>query len=215
MRSTSTIRFPFARPPLARAAQGFTLVELLVGLAMVLFIAAAVGPLWVTLEGAGASEADRTVQSLQGRVAVARFERDLRLASAAGCPFAVATPILEASTSQIVFLTRTTEESPGEDGAPLLVEWEIAAGVLMRRWGSCPASRPLEYRHSLYLDHKTMLEDVGAGSSFAYVVDGEMTAGPISGEDLGAIGAVILDAQVIGEEGRRTVKAATTARVAQ
>lgn len=215
MPSTSTTSSPCARSPLARSAQGFTLIELLVGLALVLFMAAAVGPLWVTLEGAGASEADRTVQSLQGRVAVARFERDLRLASAAGCPFAVASPILEASTSQIVFLMRTVEGSSREDDAPLLVEWEIAAGALMRRWGPCPTSCPLEYRHSLYLDHKTMLEDIGEGSSFAYLVAGEIATGPIPEEDLGAIGAVILDARVIGGEEMRAVEVSTTARVAR
>lgn len=191
--------------------RGFTLIELLIGLALAVSLAVALAPLWVSLETAGATEADRTVQSLQGRVAVARFERDLRLASAAGCPFALVSPILEASTSQVVFLERTANE-----GGPILVEWEITNGALMRRWGLCPLSRPTAYRHALYRDNKTMLEGVAGGSAFSYVVDGEIVAAPLTEKDLGSIEAVIFDTQVVAADQRSTrVRVSTTARVAR
>jgi Tfp pilus assembly protein PilW len=58
---------------------GFSVVELLVGLALALCLATAAAPLWLSLESAGVQEAERTVQWLQGRVALARLERDLWL----------------------------------------------------------------------------------------------------------------------------------------
>ncbi|MCE5253806.1 MAG: prepilin-type N-terminal cleavage/methylation domain-containing protein [Actinomycetia bacterium] len=199
-----------SRIPVGGGSRGFTLVELLVGLALAATVAVAVAPLWASLEDVGADETDRTVQSLQGRVAIARFERDLRLASAAGCPFAVQGPVLEASGNQVVFLERT-----GDDGVATLVEWEIVNGALMRRWGPCPVTRPLVHGHSLYVDHKTMLDDVAAGSVFAYVVGGVPATGPVSGQDLDRIEAVVLDARVVSEEAGPGVKVSTTARVAR
>jgi len=199
-----------SRTPATDGSGGFTLVELLVGLALAAAVAVAVAPLWASLERAGADETDRTVQSLQGRVAIARLERDLRLASAAGCLFALSGPVLEASGNQVVFLQRT-----GDDGATTLVEWEIVNGALMRRWGPCPATRPLAYGHSLYVDHKTMLDDVAAGSAFAYVVGGAPATVPVRGQDLDRIDAVVLDARVVLEEAGPAVKVSTAARVAR
>ena len=184
------------------------MVELLVGLALALCLAAAAAPLWLSLESTGVREGDRTVQWLQGRVAVARLERDLRLASAGGCPFAVSGPLLEAAADQVVFLERAR---PG--AAPILVEWELVGGALMRRWGDCPATRPSSHRHSLFKDHKTMLEGVRPGSAFSYVIEGVETLEPAGGNDLVSVEAVVLTLRtdVAGELG--SVRVATTARV--
>lgn len=194
---------------LARS-KGFTLIELLVGLALALMITVAGSSLWFSLENAGARETDRTVRSLQGRVAGARLERDLRLASAAGCPFSVSSPILEASASQVVFLERGSA-----DGTPTLVEWEIVNGALMRRWGNCPAIWPSVYKHALFLDHKTMLEDVAPGSSFKYMVGGMLTPAPIPRERLDTIDAVVLDVRSVPVGGEAAVQVRTAARVAR
>jgi hypothetical protein len=167
-------------------------------------------PLWVSLETVGAREGDRTVQSLQGRVAVARLERDLRLASAKGCPFTVTAPVLEASASQIVFL-----ETPATGSSLLVFEWEIVGGALMRRWALCPAIRPAVYKHSLFRDNKTMLEGVEGGGAFAYVVDGAVVAGPIAQSDLPRIEGVVLGLQVGDEMGKGTSEVGTTARVSR
>jgi len=183
-------------------------VELLVGLALALCLAAAAAPLWLSLERAGTREGDRTVQWLQGRVAVARLERDLRLASGVGCRFPVNGPLLEATADQAVFLERT---QPGE--SPILVEWELAGGALMRRWGDCPATRPSWYRHSLFRDHKTMLEGVRPGSAFSYVVDGVETPGPVIGAGLWSVDAVVLTVRADVEGERGLVRVATIARV--
>jgi prepilin-type N-terminal cleavage/methylation domain-containing protein len=110
---------------------GFTLVELLVGLALSVSLALAVAPLWLSLEGTGTRAADRTVWVVQERVAVTRLERDLRLAGAEECAFSIAGPVLEASGSQVVFLARSCAESA--ESEVTIVEWEIARGSLMRR----------------------------------------------------------------------------------
>jgi type II secretory pathway pseudopilin PulG len=141
------------------ACGGFSVIELILGLALTVCLAVAVAPLWLSLQGTGVREGDQTVRLLQARVAAARFERDLRLASAAGCPFSLSAPILEASPSQVVFVER-----PTAGAALILVEWEIVDGTLMRRRGACPVARPVIFSHSLFVDHKTMLEGVRPGS---------------------------------------------------
>ena len=83
-----------------------------------------------------------------------------------GCLFPTSGALLEASASQVVLLQRAADGS-----GPVIVEWEIVRGALMRRWGSCPVATSGHVPHSLYKDHKTMLEDVGTGSSFTYVVE--------------------------------------------
>ncbi len=144
-----------------------------------------------------------SVALVQSRVAVARLERDLRLSSAVGCRFATVGPILEASVSQVVFL-----EPCVAGPEPLLVEWEVSGGALMRRWGACPAVRPSAFGHSLYLDHKTMLEQLDVGGSFSYLVDGLALEGPVPESALASIEAVILEApmRVAGGPGAMAVR---------
>lgn len=187
---------------------GFTALELLIGLCLTICLALAVAPLWLSLQNAGASETGRTVSVLQGRVAIARLEKDLRLAGAGGCHFSVVAPILEASTKQVVFLRHS------DDGkALMLVEWEIGNGSLMRRWGACPAGRPVAFAHSLYIDHKTMLEGVDPISQFSYLIHGEVRAAPISRADLRSVEAVILQMEGRDGAGKWSGGLSTTARV--
>jgi prepilin-type N-terminal cleavage/methylation domain-containing protein len=208
VRLTSTSRGRRSDLGARGSCPGFSLIELLVGLALALCLAAVAAPVWLSLERTGVQEGDRTVRSLQGRVAVTRFERDLRLASGSGCLFTVNTPVLEASASQVVFLER-----PATGSTPLLVEWETTGAALMRRWGSCPATRPAVFRHSLFRDHKTMLEEVQSVGGFTYVVNGAVAAGPIPENDLISIEAVMLELTVGVQEGNALVKVATTARI--
>jgi prepilin-type N-terminal cleavage/methylation domain-containing protein len=189
---------------------GFTLIELLVGLAIALSLACAIAPLWLSLERAGASEAERTISQVQGRVATARLERDLRLAGAAGCLFLTTCPILEASPSQVVFLERGAQGT-----APAIIEWEIANGSLMRRVGRCPASRPSAFAHSLYDDNKTMLEQLQPGSKLAYVVDGVNVSGSVTAGDLGLVDSVVLNIVADPSPGPGDVQISTIARVAR
>jgi Tfp pilus assembly protein PilW len=189
-------------------AAGFSVIELILGLALTVCLAVAVAPLWLSLQKAGASESDQTVRLLQARVAVARFERDLRLAGAYGCPFRITAPILEASASQVVLLVRSA------DGAvPTLVEWEIVNGALMRRWGACPPTRPKTFAHSLFVDSKTMLEGVAKASAFAYRVDGEaidVGSGPV---DLTSIDGVVLELRARADGATALVAATARGRV--
>lgn len=189
-------------------AAGFSALELLIGLALTVGLALAVCPLWTQMNEAAANRTDLSVAMVQSRVAIARLERDLRLSSAADCRFTCTGPILEASVDQVVFL-----ESAGTGLAPLLVEWELNGGALMRRRGACPAVRPGTFGHMIYADHKTMLEQLEAGGTFRYVVDGMVVGGPVAASALAEIEAVILDASVRVAGGSGAVAVATAARV--
>ena len=94
--STSTSESPAGSKAAEPHESGFTLIELVLGLSLAVILALAVAPLWISLQSGSAREVDQTVRLLQERVAVSRFERDLRLASAADCPFALTAPIVEA-----------------------------------------------------------------------------------------------------------------------
>jgi hypothetical protein len=201
--STST-----SEPCPKNGVPGFSALELLIGLALTVCLALTICPLWTQMNRAAAARTDLSTAMVQSRVAIARLERDLRLCSAAGCRFAIPGPILEASASQVVFL-----EPAGPGEAPLLVEWELNGGAMMRRWGACPAVSPATFGHSLYVDHKTMLERLEAGSTLGYVVDGITVAGPVSASALASVEAVILDARVRIVGGPGEVAVFTLARV--
>lgn len=180
-RSTSTTRTSRG------GGAGFTVVELLLGLALSVALAAAAAPVLLSLERTGIENTDQTVWLVQQRVVAARFERDLRLACAQACPFNAAGAILEASESQVVFVRGSVDGS-----SALVVEWEVVNGSLMRRWGLCPEVCPATFAHSLYVDHKTMIEDLGSGSSFAYEVRGGIASASIGHGDLGLVRTVRL-----------------------
>ena len=164
----------------ARGERGFSLIEILLGLSLALSLALGVAPVWVSFQSLGVREGDETIWALQGRVAGARLERDLRLAGLQHCPFATGATILQATASQVILLVTSPESA-----APLLVEWEITGGSLMRRWGTCPATRPSAFSHSLYSDNKTMLENLDTSpSGFSYRVAGRTVASPVPIADL-------------------------------
>lgn len=146
---------------------GFSFVELLVGLALILCISMAALALWRSVEATGGANGDRMVRLVQGRVAVARLERDVRLATAKACPFPVTGPVLRADKDQVVLLTRSNPT-----GELQLVEWEVVGENLMRRRGPCPPSLPASFVHTLYADNKTMLEGVTGESRLRYLAGG-------------------------------------------
>lgn len=174
---------------------GFTLLELVIGLALAVSLAIAAAPLWHGLETAGTRAADGAVWILQQRVAMGRLERDLRLAGADGCTFPVSGPVLQASEDQVVFLVPSVSRDE-----PLIVEWEIIGGSLMRRWGVCPPRRLNVFPHSLYLDNKTMLQDIGRASSFTYLVRGTDGGAPVAESDVASIDTVVVHLVNSGSE---------------
>ncbi len=152
----------------AAGSEGYSLIEVLLGLALALCLALAVAPIWVSLESLAAVEGDNAVWVAQGRVAVARLEQDVRLSTASGCAFQVDGLVLQATPSQLVLLRLS------DSGVSTIVEWELIGGTLMRRWGFCPALMPEVFPHALYRDSKTMLEDVDTTSSrFSFVCLGQ------------------------------------------
>jgi hypothetical protein len=190
------------------SSSGFTAMELILGITLALLVIMALAPLWLSLQRSGTWEADRVIKVMQARVAIARLERDLRLATAGGCLFSTSEAVLEATPTQVVFLCRGTD-----DGDLLIVEWEVSEGRLMRRWGWCPPSRPTTYTNPLYIDHKTMFEEVAEGSGFCYSVCGRPRLGPISKEELSLIDAVTMRLSVLGDAGAWSSGLSTTAPV--
>ena len=167
----------------------FSLIELLLGLTLALCLALGVAPLWVSSQSLAVREGDETIWALQAQVAGARFERDLRLTGFQDCPFATGATVLQATPLQVVLLVKTS----GSTG-PLLVEWELVNGSLMRRWGACPAVRPSTFSHSLYADSKTMLENVDtARSRFSHLVANRAAAAPVSAADLPLVDAISME----------------------
>jgi hypothetical protein len=160
----------------------------LLGVALALCLALGLAPVWVSFQALGVQEGDATVWVCQGKVAAARLEKDARLAGFRTCPFAASGAVLQATSTQVVLLVGGSTGS-----APILVEWEIANGALMRRWGPCPAVRPATFSHSLYIDNKTMLEEVdGAASTFSYSVAGRQ-AGVVNVSDLAFVDEVTIE----------------------
>ncbi len=178
--------------------RGIGLIEVLVGLAVGLTLTLAVLPLMLSLQKAGVDEADRSIQTAQARVAIARFERDTRTAAAAGCPFPIPGVIVEAAAKRLVMLVPREADAP-----PLLVAWEISGSNLMRRKGLCPAEPPAWFGNSLFFDHKTMLEGVRSGSSFTYMMGGQAIEPPLTPVESAAVDAVLLELRIApnGREG--------------
>ena len=166
---------------------GFSLIEVLLGLSLALCLTLGLAPVWVSFQSLDVSEGDATLWALQGRVAAARLEKDVRLAGPQMCAFPTGATVLQATASQVVLLVSTNGSA-----APILVEWELVNGSLMRRWGACPAVRPSTFAHSLYPDSKTMLENVDtAQSGFSYEVAG-WDAGTVQAADLPLVDRVSL-----------------------
>ncbi len=177
-----------SKRPLTHVESGFGVIELVLGLSLALCLAVAVGPLVTSLQKEGVEQADRSVQALQARVALARFERDMRLAGGSGCPFPSSGALLEAGASRVVLLV------PRQLGsAPIIVEWEITGSKLMRRWGACPSTRPAVYATSLFVDSKTMLEGVHPGSHLSYLVGQRAVVPPLGRSQLAAVDKVVLE----------------------
>ena len=193
----------------ARREAGLSVIELLLGLSLALCLALGVAPLWVSFQSLGVREGDQTVWSLQARVSVARFERDLRTAGAEACRFPAGAAVLQATSSQVVLLVRT-----GEATAPVIVEWEIVGGSIMRRRGPCPVTRPTAYAHALYTDNKTMLENVDTTRSrFSYCVGGVAASVPLSPADLALVDGVTLELQARAEPGIALARTKAQAQV--
>lgn len=145
-----------------RLRAGFTLVEVLVGALLTLALFALMFPVWERLQQIAGDETEHAVAVAQTRVAVARFERDMRCASAVDTTGAECRAVLDATPSRLVLVSR-----PGREAAPELIEWEITGSSLMRRRGPWPGSLPGDFPKNLFTDHKTMLERVET-ASFSY-----------------------------------------------
>ncbi len=190
-------------------ARGFSVIELILGLALTVCLAVAVAPLWLSLQSTGVREGDQTVRLLQARVAVARFEHDLRLASARRLP---------------VLAERT------DLGGLAVLRWCFWSGrrpMPRRSWWngrsstgpSCAVAArvrrqdPSVFSHSLFVDHKTMLEGVKPGSALAYLVGGVVVDPSAGVVDLASIDGVVLELQTAAEGANAPVHVTARGRV--
>jgi hypothetical protein len=191
-----------------RDSAGLGLLELLIGLTLALCLALAVAPLLTSLQKSGVEEADRTVQTLQARVAFGRFEQDMRLAGAAGSLFPTSGAVLEAGESRVVLLVRREPDS-----VPILVEWELTEHSLMRRWGPCPPTRPKVFGTSMFIDNKTMLEGVQGGSRLVFLVGEEEADSPLKKAALVRVDRIALELRTSPPGQRGSIRLSTMARV--
>jgi hypothetical protein len=189
-------------------AGAFTIIELMVGISIAACLALAIAPVWNSWEKRGDGEADQSIWFIQSRVAMARFERDLRLGGAAHCPFVTGGPVLEATDSQVIVLEQVEGDAP-----PFVIEWEIVKGSLMRRWRPCPLVKPASWPHSSYVDSKTMLEGVEAESRFAYYAGPKRLSAAVDEAHLALVTTVRLEVAggALGAVGE--VHVSTTGRV--
>jgi len=172
---------------------GFSLIELLVGLALSLMLALAIAPLWTTASKVTVEGADRVVATFQARTMVARLERDLRLASAREGGELECAPVVEADGRHLVVVTRSAADATAE-----IVEWEMVGGSLMRRrgpWVGVPAGG---VSHGLFIDHKTMLEGLASGGSFAYLSGTRALADDATAERDAITDVVVQGAVIVG-----------------
>lgn len=172
-------------------SRGFTLIEVLVGMVLSLMLALAIAPLWVSAEKVTVEGGDRVLATFQARTMVARLERDLRMASALGGGGLDCAALVEADRHHLVVVTRSSS-----DATPELVEWELVGGSLMRRrgpWVGVPAEG---VSHSLFNDHKTMLEGLGPDASFAYL-SGTRALAEDATPECAAITDVVIEGSVV------------------
>ena len=177
---------------------GMTLLDLLMGMTLTLVLAAAVAPVWLSLQAQAVASGDHVVSLLQSRVAVARWERDVRLATAEGPGHSGCSPLLEADGAHVVMLTGS-----GKDGARELVEWEIVDGSMMRRRVEWPGLPPAHVTHSLFTDHKTMLEGLQGIAGFTYFAGGRKLSETLGETDLAAVDTICLEIEVRAQGPRR------------
>ena len=179
-------------PPPAPSAGGFSLLELLLGLGLTLLLAAGLVPAWASFQNRATGASDHVVGVVAARVALARLERDLRLASAAGSSTLAGAPLLEATPTELVVLTRDLGGAAFE-----IVEWEAVGGRLMRRRAVWTGSVPVDFSHGLYRDHKTVLEGLPSeGALFSYRLGAFDAGAPIAPADLPLVTAVAVRGSV-------------------
>jgi hypothetical protein len=155
-----------ARTTRPALSQAFTLIEVLLALSLAVGLSLSLMPVWHALEQSQVRAGDRTIALLQGRLAAARFEKDLRAAASGADTRGSCAAVVRAEAHEVVFLMS------GPRGIEL-VEWEFAGGRLMRRSASWSGVLPPTISHSIYTDNKTMLEGVASGE-FRYEAGGQL-----------------------------------------
>ncbi len=173
-------------------------------MALSLTLMLGVAPLWISLQSAAAAAQDTSVAFGAWRVASARLERDLRGATIEGATDLGPNPLLQAGTSEVVFVTRDPRS-----GALEIVEWEVSGSSLMRRRRPWPGQLPTTLSHLAFSDHKTMLEGVSSGS-FTLISEYSTVAGSIYPQKAPAVDLVRFEATIIGDSsgGRHRLRVA-------
>lgn len=180
------------------SSEGFSLVEVLVALCLSLVIMMGISAVWVTTVRTGVGSQELLVEVQRWRVVAARMERDLRVASADGVPGLCGSPLLEASPTRLVMVTR-----PTSDGALEIVAWEFVNGVLMRRRTPLPTEGP-PVSIGGFRDNKTMLEGV-EGGVFSYAAGAFPLGDTVSSAALRSVDAVAVACSVTAGDIRRRV----------
>lgn len=180
------------------SSEGFSLVEVLVALCLSVVILMGISALWVATVRTGLGSQETLIEVQRWRVVSARMERDLRVASADGVSGLSGSPLLEASPTRLVMITRSTSDEGLE-----IVAWEFVNGVLMRRRAPLPVAGP-PVSIGGFRDNKTMLEGV-EGGVFSYAAGAFPLGGTVSSAALRSVDAVAASCSVTAGDTRRRV----------
>ncbi len=167
-------------------------------MALSLTLMLGVAPLWISLQSEAVAAQESAIAHGAWRVASARLERDLRGATTDGATGLGPNPLLQAGTTEVVFVTRDPRTGTLE-----IVEWEVAGSSLMRRRRPWPGQLPSGLSHGAFSDHKTMLEGVSSGS-FMLLSGDSTVAGATYPQKAPAVDLVRFEATINGgsSEGR-------------
>lgn len=171
--------------------EGLSLIEVLVALCVSLVLLLGVAPLWVALLQGGVGAQGLLVDTQRWRVAAARLERDVRMASADAPRALGCGPLLEATSDRVVLITRSVQAEGLE-----IVAWEVAGGSLMRRRASLPAAG-VPSVPAAFQDNKTMMEGLESGL-FTYRAGPGSFDGAVPAADLGRVDAVEIECRLTG-----------------
>ncbi len=115
---------------------------------------------------------------------------DLRLIATEACPGLRGSALLDASASNMVFVTSAAE------GVPEIVKWEFTGGSLMRRRVPWPGYMPSSFGTGTFIDHKTMMERVAPGAKFIFYQGSAEVLPPIPAEGRAYVDRIAVTAEV-------------------
>ena len=180
---------------------GFSLTEVVVGLAITLLLLAASVPLWIGVQHSTSLRSERLLDLSRWQVVQARLERDLRLARPGSLESDPTGLLLLREARRVVVLTQAVWGEGLE-----VVCWESAGGSLMRRRRPYDPLVGVGAVPGVFLDSKTMLEGLRSGY-FTHIEDDDGVERSADHSGPGVVTQVILRVELSHDDFSATVHA--------